>query len=312
MKAIKAIFITLIFSSALMQHSAAQDEPGQKRGRLKAFLENRRTQKVLQSESGQVMTKLDVAYVENPDRLQKLDIYFPAKEENPFPVLVHFHGGGWKMGDKNQTKEHGIFYATHGILFISINYRLSPAVRHPMHIEDCAAAISWVINNIHNLGGDEQRIFISGHSAGAHLAALLATNQSYLQKYNITAANLAGIISVDMASFNLLSAGNEKIVKNFIREAFGTNPEILESASPFYNVSDKKIYPSFLIFNTDNRESAVSQSKEFVNRLKNAGGDVQLIVVDNHTHRDMNLAMYDATDPVGSTILKFILNKSNK
>ena len=308
MKALRIIFIIIIFSANCSQHIIAQAESGQRRGRLKAYLENRRTQKEIQTESGLVMIKLDVAYKENPDRLQKLDIYFPAKKENPVPVLVYFHGGGWKMGNKNEAKNHGIFYATHGILFISVNYRLSPAVQHPAHIEDCAAALSWVLDNIHDLGGDENRIFISGHSAGAHLAALLATNPTY----NFIAMKLAGVISVDMASFNLLSPGNEKITKIFIRDAFGTNPETLKSASPFYNIFDNKIYPKFLIFNTNERRSAVEQSKEFVDKLKNTGGDVQFIVVDSHTHRDMNLAMYNASDPVGSAILKFILYGTDK
>jgi acetyl esterase/lipase len=305
MKALKVIIIIIIFSANLMQHSTAQIESGQKRGRLKAFLQQRRTQKELQTESGLITIKLDVAYTANPDRLQKLDIYFPPEKENPVPVLVHFHGGGWKMGDKKETKNHGIFYATHGILFISVNYRLSPVVQHPAHIEDCAVAISWVLDNIHDLGGDENRIFISGHSAGAHLAALLATNPTY----NFIASKLAGVISVDMASFNLLSPGNERLVKNFIREAFGTNPEILKSASPFYNIFDNKVYPKFLIFNTNERESAVEQSNNFVNKLRNTGGNVQFIVVDSHTHRDMNLAMYNESDPVGSAILKFILKR---
>jgi len=87
----------------------------------------------------------------------------------------------------------------------------------------------------------------------------------------------------------------------------GANPQILRSASPLYNISDEVVYPKFLILASGNRESSMTQGKKLADALKKAGGKAQFIVVKNHSHRDMNLAIYDASDPVGSTILKFIL-----
>ena len=283
MKLLKVIFAIIILSTHFIQNSAAQ------------------------TVSNKITTSLDISYSEDSDPLKKLDIYFPEKKNGNTPVLIHFHGGGWKFGDKSRTKNHGIFYASHGILFISVNYRLSPAVKYPAYIEDCAAAVAWVLENIHDLGGDENRVFISGHSAGAQLAALLATNPTYLQKYNLDPKMLAGVILVDTASFDLMSPNNEKIAKRFVKQAFGTNPQILKSASPLYNISDEVVYPKFLIFASGNRESSMTQGKKFADALKKAGGKAQFIVVKNHSHRDMNSAMYDASDLVGSTILKFIL-----
>lgn len=280
----RAVFVIMIISAIFTQHIAAQT-----------------------SVSGQITTKLDVAYSSDSNPLKKLDIYFPGKS-GISPILIHFHGGGWELGDKSSTKDHGVFYAAHGILFVSVNYRLSPDVKHPAHIEDCAAAVAWVFKNLRNIGGDANRAFISGHSAGAHLVALLATDKKYLQKYGLDPQILAGVIPVDTASFNLISRSNEMLVKPIITQAFGTDPETLKSASPYYNISDKTTYPKFLILTSGNRESAVTQSEEFAEKLKSAGCNVQFIIVDNHSHRDMNLGMADSEDPVGKAILGFILN----
>lgn len=255
-----------------------------------------------------IATRLDVPYIDDNESLHQLDIYFPTKNNKPFPVLVHIHGGGWKMGDKKQMKDTGIFYASHGILFIIPNYRLSPNVKHPAHVQDCAAAMSWIFAHVTNLGGDKSRIFLSGHSAGAHLAALLGTNVAYLQKYNIKNSRIAGIIAVDTASFNFLSNNNERLVNRFVKQAFGTNKKVLKDASPFYNVTAKGSYPEFFILNTTNRMSAARGGKEFADKLKNADSKAQFIPVDDHTHRDMVEGMYDASDPVGRAILKFILH----
>lgn len=309
-KNLKIVFLITILVFNFSQYIFAQDEYGQRRGRLKAFLEKRQTQNELQPNNIQLSENLNISYSGDSNPLKQLDVYFPIKNGEKLPVLVHFHGGGWKIGDKKRTKEHGIFYATHGVLFISVNYRLSPAIQHPVHVEDCAAAVAWVFKNLQDLGGDANRVFISGHSAGAHLAALLATDQQYLQKYRLQPGLLAGVIPVDAASFNLMSRKNERIVKQMITEAFGTNSEKLKSASPLYNISDKIIYPKFLILVSRNRKSAMTQTKIFTDRLKSVGCNAKFIVVKNHSHRDMNLGMHDTDDPVGKAILNFISNET--
>jgi arylformamidase len=312
MKVFKFIFAIIFLSTIFPQYLAAENMVAQRDGLLKDWREKGQAAKKLDAISANVTTKLDVPYLNDNSPLHKLDIYSPAQKDKPLSVLVHIHGGGWKMGDKKMMKETGMFYASQGILFITPNYRLSPEVQHPAHVEDCAAALSWVFDHVTELGGDKSRIFLSGHSAGAHLAALLGTNAAYLQKYNIEPGQLGGVISVDTASFNLLSDDNETLVKRFVKQAFGTDEKVLKGASPFYNVTDKGSYPKFLIFNTTNRESAAKGGKKFADKLKSAGCDVQFVPVDAHTHKDMATGMYDASDPVGSGLLQFILHGTNK
>src|SRR5262249_10941217 len=108
------------------------------------------------------------------------------------------------IGDKNLLglyRGFGRFLARHGIVAVMINYRLSPAVKHPEHVKDVARAFAWTRRHIKDYGGDPDRIFLCGHSAGGHLVSLLATNQEYLKDKCLDLkdedrAAIRGVISV--------------------------------------------------------------------------------------------------------------------
>lgn len=267
-----------------------------------------------QPESEGIAIRTDVPYAQDGHQLQTLDIYFPEKEESvagsnfqeASTVLFHVHGGGWRIGDKKMMRKAGLFYAGKKILFITPNYRLSPGVQHPAHVEDCAAALAWVFEHLEELGGDNTRVYLSGHSAGAHLVSLLATNQKYLQKYGIAPEDLAGVISDDTASFDLINNDNERVVRGFIKTAFGEDKAILQEASPFYHLSERKKYPRFLVLNTTNRKDAVALAKIFVTKMKSVGGDIRFIPIANHTHKEMGTGIYDPLDPVAQEFLQFM------
>lgn len=118
-----------------------------------------------------------------------LDVYIPTNVKN-FPTIIWFHGGGITGGEKHLPEE----LKNKGVAIISVNYRLSPKVKAPKYIEDAAAATAWVFNNIKKYGGSDEKIFISGHSAGGYLAIMVGLDKSYLNKYQIDANKLAGII----------------------------------------------------------------------------------------------------------------------
>ncbi len=305
MKIFKFVLITILLSVSFVLPVYAKNG-----NFLKALIKKRNHTNTIEAMKG-VTFRQDVPYVNDSNPRGQLDIYSPAKKDKPFPVLVHIHGGGWRRGDKKITKATGMFYASKGILFIAPNYRLSPKDIHPTHVEDCATALAWVFNHVAELDGDRNRIFLSGHSAGAHLAALLGTNQKYLQKHNIKTSDLSGVIPVDSASFNLLSNDNEKLVKRLIKQAFGSDEQALKEASPFYNITNKVNYPKFLIFNTTNRKSAAMGGKKFADKLRSMGCNAQFVPVDDHTHKEMAQGMHDTTDAVGSVILQFILQETN-
>ena len=125
----------------------------------------------------------------------KLDLYLPRDKKN-FPVLVFVHGGSWRTGDRSQYKALGERLARAGIGVAIPSYRLMPQNPHPAQIEDVAAAFAWVVRNISQHGGDTSRIYLSGHSAGAHLAALLALDEKYLAKFDLARKAIRSVIAM--------------------------------------------------------------------------------------------------------------------
>ncbi len=183
----------------------------------------------------------------------KLDLYLP-KGAKDFPVLLFLHGGGWARGDKSyygMANGFCSFLARNGIAAASANYRLSPAVTHPGHVEDAARAFAWLHRNIGKYGGRSNQLFICGHSAGGHLTALLGTDPRYLKAHELSTRDIKGAIPMS-GVFRLPKEG-----RGFFH-AFGSDPKLREAAAPTWQVtqlpadqSDHGI-PSFLILYGDN------------------------------------------------------------
>ncbi|WP_379965622.1 alpha/beta hydrolase [Epilithonimonas sp. UC225_85] len=119
----------------------------------------------------------------------KLNFYYPTNVKN-FATVIWFHGGGLTGGNNELPKE----LLNENIAVVSVEYRLAPKVKAPAYIEDAAAATAWVFNNIEKYGGSKDLIFESGHSAGGYLAMMITLDKKYLQKYQIDADQIAGLI----------------------------------------------------------------------------------------------------------------------
>src|SRR5262245_28423513 len=149
----------------------------------------------------EVETVSDLAYYEGPDQHKvkhKLDLYLP-KGHKDFPVLFFVHGGAWVHGDKNTFGLYrllGANYARKGIGVVVTNYRLSPDVRHPEHVKDVARAFAWCRKNLGRYGAAADQLFACGHSAGAHLVALLAGDESYLKEHGLSNKAIRGVIPI--------------------------------------------------------------------------------------------------------------------
>ena len=123
------------------------------------------------------------------DSMCRLDIASPECAAKS-PVLVWFHGGGLTGGSREIPEE----LLKEGLIVVGVEYRLSPQVKTLEIVDDAAAAVAWVFNNIGEYGGDTSSIYIAGHSAGGYLVNMIGLDKSWLQKYNIDADSLAGII----------------------------------------------------------------------------------------------------------------------
>lgn len=133
--------------------------------------------RLVRVESGGMRAATDIAYGNNPR--QRYDIYVPADAANA-PVAIFFYGGSWNSGSKSDYSFVGRTLAARGFVTIVVDYRLVPEVKFPAFIEDGAAAVAHVRKTIAAQGGDPQRMYLLGHSAGAYIAAMLTVTPRYL------------------------------------------------------------------------------------------------------------------------------------
>lgn len=228
----------------------------------------------------------------SPD-LQSLDFY--AAQGRGRPLVVFIHGGGWRIGDKAMGahgRDKAAFLNARGFAFASLNYRLSPNVRHPAHVDDVAAALAWLHHQADDLGFDSRRIYVMGHSAGAHLAALVATDARRLAKYGKPLSILKGAVLLDGAGYDLTTQAPAVIARGgFLGEmyssAFGTDPALWRDASPTLHVARRQDIPPFLIVHASRPDSA-RQSQQLAQALQAAGVDARLFEARGYTHAQVN------------------------
>jgi acetyl esterase/lipase len=136
-----------------------------------------------------------------PGRRDRLDIYRPTGSgalagSSPLPVIIFWHGGGWTDGNKGFYRFVGSTLAQLGYVVILPDYRVYPEVRFPAFMDDAARAVAWTEQHAGEFGGDPHRIVLMGHSAGAHMAAMLALNHSYLQRAGANTHDIVGLIGL--------------------------------------------------------------------------------------------------------------------
>lgn len=245
----------------------------------------------------------DIAYYEGKDadaNKNKLDLYLP-KDQKDFPVLLFVHGGAWKNGDRKFYSKLGSMFARNGVGAVVISYRLSPKVKHPAHIQDVARAFAWTYRNIAHYGGRPDQIFICGHSAGAHLVALLATNGSYLKEEHLSPANIKGVIPI---------SGVFQITPGRLADVFGTDAEVCRQASPIQNLSGKQ--PPFLLIYADKDYKLFDQYAQAMERaLKKQGSEASSVMVKDRTHITIIINATYTEDPAAQAILTFVARHSN-
>jgi acetyl esterase/lipase len=135
-----------------------------------------------------------VAYGEHPR--QKLDIYAPDGDHHSLPVVLFIYGGSWNSGERADYAFVGRALASQGVLAVVIDYRVVPEVVFPGFVQDAAKATAWVKGHIAGYGGDPEGLFVMGHSAGAHIAAMLAVTPTYLREAGLTGRVFRGFVGL--------------------------------------------------------------------------------------------------------------------
>ncbi|MFN0195241.1 MAG: alpha/beta hydrolase, partial [Planctomycetaceae bacterium] len=207
--------------------------------------------------SAQKLTS-NIPYVENGHERHVLDIYVSEEPDNgSLPVMFWIHGGGWQVGDKSDVALKPKVLTERGFVFVSTNYRLLPDVTMDVLTRDVAKSLGWVHKNIAEYGGDPQRIFVGGHSAGAQLAALICTDDRYLKEEGVSFDVLKGCVPVDGDTYDIpkiiMTAEHRQTLyggKMFTfghRQKFGNDPEKHIDFSAVTHVAKDKGIPPFLL-----------------------------------------------------------------
>lgn len=250
---------------------------------------------------------LTVPYGDDPR--QKLDIH-ARPGLAAAPVLVFVHGGGWSLGDRTAVNALPDYAVRHGLLLVSVDYRLTPQVDAGGCATDVAAALAWVMDHIAAQGGDPERIFLAGHSAGAHLAALVAADPAWLGAHGHAPGALAGVILLDGAGYDVAAqmdtlAGRRGPLARMYQAAFGTR-ERAQALSPTLRVGPGQALPPFLIFHVESREDSARQSHGLAEALTAAGGQALVIAAPGETHMSLNRDFGKSGDPEGERAAAFI------
>ena len=250
----------------------------------------------------------EIAYGAHPR--QRLDLY-----ERPglhgAPMVLFAHGGGWRFGDKRGVNSLPDWAERHGFLLASTNYRLTPEVTARACAEDVAAAAAWLMDNGGAHGGDPRRLFLIGHSAGAHLVALVGVDPAYLGRHGRAPTDLAGVIPIDGAGYDAPRQMAQprgpgpfgRRLGEWYDTAFG---EDAESLSPTLLARPGRAYPPYLIFHVASRPEARDQSERLAAALVAAGGRAAVVSAPGETHRSINVEFGQTADPEGERAARFV------
>jgi len=231
-----------------------------------------------------VRRMVDLPY--GPEPRQKMDVYLPERPEHA-PILLMVHGGAWMIGNKamppvvNQKIAHWV--RDRGWILVSINYRLVPEVDPPTQAQDVARAIAATQAAAASWGGDPQRLLLMGHSAGAHLVALLSADPAIAAQQG--AAPWLGTVVLDSAALDTVGLMQRQHMR-FYDRVFGSDPAGWRAASPTAHLASG-LRPMLLVCSTLRADHSCEQSAAFAARVEAAGGRAQVLQQDL-THAQVN------------------------
>jgi acetyl esterase/lipase len=259
----------------------------------------------------------DIPYVENGHERHVLDIYTPEElTGKPLPVMFWIHGGGWQAGDKSDVAQKPKVLTERGFVFVSTNYRLLPEVKMEELIGDVAKSLRWVHKHIAQYGGDPERIFVGGHSAGAQLAALICIDDRYLKKEDMSFDVLKGCVPVDGDTYDIpkiiMTAEYRQALyggKMFTfghRQKFGNDPEKHIDFSAVTHVAKDKGIPPFLILYFSGNPDTRAQARRLESVLKEADIPAKAYGKSDSNHSRLNNDLGKTDDPATQELYKFL------
>jgi acetyl esterase/lipase len=251
-------------------------------------------------------TELDIHYGTGSEK-QVLDLFVPAKKG--FATIVYTYGGGWHSGSGKSSTPLAEKLRELGYGCALISHRLFPPDVFPAQAEDLAAAVAWVKANIAARGGDSSRIILAGHSSGAHLSLLLATDRRYLAAPHLTIGDIEAVIGlsppVDLSRHpdghgygNVLLAGHGA-------DAFERDEVVMKDASPIEHIS-RGLPPTLLVIGEHDFPMLEADARAFAGKAKGYGCKVQVIVAPGKDHMGVARGMLDDNGVVFEAVKTFL------
>lgn len=283
-----AIFVLLIFACEVSFAGPLRDKIQERISERKAQQSQDETLDDDSASEGQlplpdgVLVERDIAY--GSDKKQSFDVYIPQQAKGA-PVIFMVHGGAWRLGDKSSRSviEHKVArWVPKGFIFISTNYRMLPGTDPVAQAKDVARAIAVAQAKAESWGGDSNEFILMGHSAGAHLVALLSTDRTLSS--DIVKKPWLGTVALDSAAYNIVQI-MEKPHFRLYDEAFGSDKQYWKAASPFYALT-KKTRPILAVCSS-RRDDSTTQARQFAGKATSLGGTV-IVLEKDFSHREIN------------------------
>ncbi len=255
-----------------------------------------------------VKKEKDLAYAD-AGKFNLLDVYHSDKFTKPQDVIVFIHGGSWRSGNKETYWFLGRNFARKGKVTVILNYQLSPDVVNQDMALDCAKGLKWVKENIAKYGGNPDRIFVMGHSAGGQLAALINQDPKYFAALNIKNP-IKGVILNDPFGLNIYHYmkiqldTDDEYIPGFLK-VFSANEENWIKASPIFTVG-QITNPYQLFIGGKTYQSIKMQTPAFYEALKENHKEVYFQRIKNKKHVAMISQMFFSWNQLYKEIIDFM------
>jgi len=229
-----------------------------------------------QEQKNKYSIEKNISYFKGDEYTNKrcvLDVYFPKSNEN-LPTLIYFHGGGLKRGNKYIPE----YLKEKGIIVVAVNYRFYPEVSVKEIIHDGAMAVKWVYDHIIDYGGNQNKIFLSGHSAGGYIISMLGLDESYLSNVGLNPRQIAGLIPLSGHTITHMTA----------REEIGIGPKqpIIDKMAPIYHVKENT--PPYIMITGDRELELLGRYEEnaYMQRMMRISGNkkTELYEIQGYGH----------------------------
>ncbi len=234
---------------------------------------------------------------------QSLDIYFREGLAGA-PVILYVHGGGWVRGDKRRALFKPAALVPEGYLFASMNYRFHPQTSLSGMAQDVATAAVWLKRHAAKYGGEGSKLVLMGHSAGAHLVSVVATNQRFMEAAGASLGDLSAVVAIDTAMLDvplrMETAGRSQF------QVFGTDPAAWTPVSPWHHVEAGKGIPPFLLFGADGRAVTRQQVMPMEKKLQEAGVEVSSHEAIGRAHMPLDTYMGIDGDESTRILMEFL------